>query len=149
MIGNNMNKTFQKNKKSGFALFVSVIIATTVVSIGFIITSIALSETKSSIAKKESEKAYYNAQTGIECLRYHFAKNAEPTTEAINCGEGSTSGTSYAYSAVNLPGGGCVDLVYTKNPTDKTETFQSLGYNSCKNSDSLIKRGITEKQEYI
>lgn len=98
-----MNKLYSKKKNDGFALFVAVTISGIIVFISFIISNIALKETNFSIAAKESQKAFYNAQSGIECLQY-WDSNYNPDNDGAT--KGSKSAFEYAGQQVTIYCGG-------------------------------------------
>lgn len=58
------------NKKSGFTLLFAVLVSTLVVSIGATIISIALRQTILSSTSRESQFAFYAANTALDCAHY-------------------------------------------------------------------------------
>jgi hypothetical protein len=64
-----MKNSEVKNKR-GIAILYAVIVAILMVAIGATITSIALRQTILSSTGRESQYAFYAANTGIECARY-------------------------------------------------------------------------------
>lgn len=65
------NKILQKNnKQKGFTLLFAVLISTLVLSISATVTSIALRQTIISTTGRESQYAFYAANTAMECAFY-------------------------------------------------------------------------------
>lgn len=62
-------KNKQKNK--GFVIMVAVLISSMLISIGAFITIIALKELQLSSSSKDSQKAFYAADSALECALYH------------------------------------------------------------------------------
>ncbi len=70
-------KNFLKQKNKGFTLLFSVLIATLVVAISATIISIALRQTILSSTSRESQYAFYAANTALECAYYWDTTNNE------------------------------------------------------------------------
>lgn len=60
-----------KNNKQGFVILVAVLVSTLVVSIGAFIASIAIKELQLSASGRESQNAFYAADSALECALYH------------------------------------------------------------------------------
>ena len=60
-----------KDSKKGFVILIAVLVATLVVSIGAFIASIAVKELRLSSSGRESQNAFYAADSAIECALYH------------------------------------------------------------------------------
>ncbi len=63
--------------QKGFALLLSIIISSVVLSIGLTLLSVAVKQLNLSATGRESEIAFQMANLGMECARYHRALNAE------------------------------------------------------------------------
>ncbi len=59
-----------KSNNKGFALLIGVMIAATLISIAYSLFSITLKQTTLAVAGKDSQKALYVADTGLECALY-------------------------------------------------------------------------------
>jgi len=66
-----------KNNK-GFTLLFASLIVSLILSIGLAIARISLSQIILSSAGKESQKAFYNADSGIECALYYEYNERRP-----------------------------------------------------------------------
>lgn len=56
--------------KSGFALLVSLIVVTVVISIGLAVLDLTIKQVRLSATTKDSEVAFHAANAGLECARY-------------------------------------------------------------------------------
>lgn len=66
-----LNNYFKfKNKKAGFSVLFASLIGSLVLSIGLAILSIALKQILLASAGRESQRAFYAADTGIECALF-------------------------------------------------------------------------------
>jgi hypothetical protein len=63
-------KYYLKNRQKGFALLIGVVVASVLVSITFVMFSISLKQISLSTTGKNSQYAFYAADTGIECALY-------------------------------------------------------------------------------
>ena len=110
------------------------------------IVTIALRQNLISHAGRESQEAFYAADTGIECVLYWDVQNpngvsafSTSTSSTIFCNRDAanpsnqwTVGGSYT-SVVNLtflPDSYCATVTVTKE-IDGSTKVESLGYNSC------------------
>lgn len=59
-----------KNKKSGFALLMALIVVSVVVSVGLTILELSLKQVRLSTNSRDSEIAFHAANAGLECARY-------------------------------------------------------------------------------
>ena len=131
---------------TGFTLILSVLISSIVLGIGLSIFNITFKELKLSSSGRESQFAFYAADTGIECALYHDLQNqafsANPTyASSINCGGRTlnitiqTVGTVHTHTLDTLELGDeeyCVDLIVTKDDGPPITThIQSRGTNIC------------------
>lgn len=66
----NKNKLKKNKKNEGFVLLFSVLVASLVLSVGMSIISIALKQVILSGSGRESQYAFYMANTGAECATY-------------------------------------------------------------------------------
>jgi Tfp pilus assembly protein PilE len=131
-----MKKTLytQKNNNSGFTLLFAVLVATLVVSIGATIISIALRQTILSGTSRESQYAFYAANTALECA-YYWDKIGVQTTEGSNEivfpaeGEARTANLSdITCSGINITtgndsGGALITQPWNTSTTDETTFY--------------------------
>jgi Tfp pilus assembly protein PilX len=142
-----------KNLQKGFTLFVSLVLASTLLLIATGVVNLALKQSLISSSGKESQLAYYAADTGMECALFWDVKNpdgeqsafATSTTSTISCnkdaanplnewvvGGGEVSVVEYI---TFLPDPYCAKVTVTKN-VDGTTLVESMGYNTCDPTNS-------------
>jgi hypothetical protein len=71
--------TFTSNKK-GFAMLFAVLVSSVLLSVGISIFNLTLKELTLSSSGRESQFAFYSADTGIECALYWDFKSTVPST---------------------------------------------------------------------
>jgi hypothetical protein len=59
-----------KHHSSGFALLITIIVVTVLISIGLAVVELTLKQVRLSTNAKESESAFHAANAGLECGRY-------------------------------------------------------------------------------
>jgi Tfp pilus assembly protein PilX len=78
-----------KNKQGGFTLFFAVMAVSIVISIGITLSIIALKETSLAGIRRESQLAYYAAESGTSCATYYLLEalktNSAPTSITMEC----------------------------------------------------------------
>ncbi len=139
-------------KNKGFTLFVAIIITGTLLLIATGIASLAVRQALISTSGRESQYAFYAADTGIECALYWDVKNpagfsafSTSTGATISCNKDASNpsnewvvGGSYT-SVINhisfLPDQYCAIVTVTKG-LDGSTKIESLGYNTCDTSSS-------------
>lgn len=144
------------DKQKGFTLLLAVLISGIVLSIGLAIFNLTFKELRLSSAGRESQFAFYAADSGIECGLYHDQRNnAFSTTSpasSITCNNSSLTVTS----SVPIPGTYvrtftlildeatnryCSNVSVTK--TDGDTTIESRGTNTCNITDNRrVERAI-------
>lgn len=134
-------------KEKGFTLFIAVIVMGTLLLIATGIVSLAVKQAFISASGRESQHAFYAADTGIECALYWDVQNpagisafATSTGSTIFCNKDANNpgntwvvGGSYT-SVINhidfLPDPYCAIVTVTKGLDGSTE-IESMGYNTC------------------
>ena len=139
----------------GFTLLLAVLVSSIMLALGSAIYNIAAKEVILSSSGRDSQYAFYSADSGIECALYWDEKqNAFSSTSAatqMTCA-GQTVSMSKSYDVpsqtettnVSFTPIPCIDLTVTKQDgaTIRT-TIQSYGYNTCTASDPRrIERAI-------
>lgn len=138
----------QKNQK-GFTLFIAIVVTATLLLVSTGIVSIALKEAFLTSASRDSQYAFYAADTGVECAIYWDVKNptgisafATSTASQINCNQNVAnpinpnpgvvgSSAVSTFTLTFLPDGSCAVVTVTKSSGVPKTKIQSLGYNSC------------------
>jgi Tfp pilus assembly protein PilX len=134
----------ENNKqKQGFALLLAVIAISVVLAVGLGIFGIIFREIKLSSLNRESQMAFYAADTGIECIYYWDLKMqtiSTTTPSSINCvNQTRTAGGALISSFdLNFDNGSCARIVIDKSNPSLTK-IESRGYNVDCNSSTNIK----------
>lgn len=122
-----------KKFSEGFTLLLALIVANTVLVVSLGVYSIIIREIELSGLGRESQMAFYAADSGIECVLYwDIKKKAISTTTptTIKClGQSPSAGGSLISSfKLNFSNGACVKVVVNKTNPVVTQT-DSYGYN--------------------
>jgi len=157
---------FPLSTKRGFILAFSVLISGLVLTMGLGIFNIALKELILSSASRDSQLAFYAADTGTECALYwdikksSFATTSLPTASGIFClGSDVTGLPQWNTSFMGSPGletgsitnfrinfyesPACADIMITKDFTIPETVIESRGYNTCDvDSTKRLERGM-------
>ncbi len=146
---------FQKNIRDqrGIAIYVAVVITSALVLVSFSVIALAIKEVGNSAASRDSQAAFYAADSGVECALYWDLKQASFATNTpatvVSCNNVATtptrvvdpSGTGTStFSFSFLPADQyctIVDVVksYDAGGVPKTK-IESRGYNSCSMSNT-------------
>ncbi|MFA6445759.1 MAG: hypothetical protein WCW14_00725 [Candidatus Paceibacterota bacterium] len=167
----NKKKNLQNNKK-GFALLFSVLLSSLLLSIGLSIFNISLKEVQISFAGRESQYAFYAADSGLECALYwdslstsgaeHFATSSSSSVlQSISCAGISNISMSVVASSTNSAtnsfgfglltnptnndlGQPCVEVKVYKETTEGIlkTTIESRGTNICDEKGRRVERGL-------
>ena len=149
----------------GFAMLFSVLISSLLVVIGLSIFNITLKELTISTSARESQIAFYAANSGMECALYWYLKqNAFATSTSdvsratgitpAECGDNASvnsnidsqlnSATTEFEFHVLGSSGSCAN-VFVKNEKNGTKidtTIESQGKNICGASGRRVERGL-------
>lgn len=144
------------NAKRGFTLLMSVLIASVLLALGYEIYNLAVKEVNLSSSGRESQFAFFAADTGVECALWADSKlDAFATSSSItelDCGTATStlaraySGTDYITTFDVTTGAGqrtqCTTIVVTRRDPKKT-VIESYGHNTCSLTNPLrLERAI-------
>jgi hypothetical protein len=158
-------------KNKGFTLLFASLVVSLVLALGLSIASISLQQFLLASSGRESQEAFYNADTGIECALYYdhgkvagfqFPVSTTDLPGTINCNgqlaDGGTpvnnNGTTTTTYLINPSGLTCDPLsasyaiqVGKKEVNPGSEIFftdiQARGYNTCEASNPRrVERGL-------
>jgi len=128
----------------GFTLFIAIIVAGTLLLIATGITGLAVKQSLISSTGRESQYAFYAADTGMECALYWDVQNSSgisafstSTGSVINCNNQNMTvgGTAISTFTLNLnPDPFCATVTVAKNDNGSTR-IESKGYNTCDTSN--------------
>lgn len=147
------NKKQKRIQKTGFAILYSVLVSSILLAIGLAIFNITIKELLFSSLGRESQFAFYSADTGIECALYwDFTSNAfaTSTSSSIECAGiiiPNMGGNGYDVPSIftlNLsPEPYCSIVSVTKKESPFKTIIESRGYNTCDtNNPRRVERAI-------
>jgi len=157
----------EKSSEGGFTLLIAIVTTSMLLIVSFVVVNIALKQLVLANAGKESQHAFYNADSGTECAVYWDLKGSttgDPskfdvsTPGQIECnGQTISTGSQTVPTIPSQPsviGGspdsifyisfakGCAIVRVTKS--GGTTEIDSRGYNTCDTSASRrYERGVT------
>jgi len=132
---------------TGFTLLLSLLVISIVLVTGLSISGIIMKEIVLSGFGRESQIAFYAADTGLECAFYWDVKGAfASTTYSIQCADSSVSGEinkDPIIFNIILSNGACAKIKIDKSNPSFT-TVESRGYNiNCDSSNPRkVERGL-------
>lgn len=162
---------FTKIKKNnGFVILFAVTVSAILLAIAIGVANISLKEIKFGTSAKDTNEAFFAADTGAECALYNDTKavnafstsirgrgesvsqiecagsridlNTMPTIDIVNS-------WSFVVSRIGSTGQSCASVVVSKNSTDGTTEIVSKGYNNggddlgaCKQLPNTVEREI-------
>lgn len=147
------NQSLTTNYKRGIALYIAITVTGALVLVSYAIIEIALKQIAISSIGRDSQQAFYAADTGAECAVYWDIKNptnpgisafATDTPNAINCNNqpqpitfvpvvfNNQSGTS-TFRMLFGTDPYCADVTVGKSyvGSNRKTTIESRGYNTC------------------
>lgn len=141
-------------REKGFTLLISIVVTATLLLVSMGIVSVAVKEAFLSASARESQHAFYAADTGVECAIFWDVRNetgvsafATTSTSQIICNESEpltvggapTSTFSFDFSSTGNPY--CAVVTVTKE--NGTTIIQSRGYNTCDPLNTRrVERGV-------
>ena len=138
-----------KNKKEGFTLLLALLITSMVLGISFGLSAFIIRELNISIIGRESQKAIFASDSGIECVLYwDFKQNAfaTSTSQTISCaGSNYTVGGASGVSTftLNFANGACAIVEVNKVNYYPQTKVDSKGRSTCvSNSPNRVERAF-------
>jgi Tfp pilus assembly protein PilX len=138
----------------GFTLFVAIIAMSALLLVSTGLINIAVKQLQISGSSRESQFAFYAADSGMECALYWDIKNptgvsafATSTGTNITCNNSSVQTVGGNQSGVSVftlnftPDPYCATVTVTKNGNNTTK-IESLGYNTCAASSRRVERAV-------
>lgn len=146
-----MHTTLQR----GFTLLVAVILASVALSIGLVLLDIAYKQVVLASSAKQSQYAFYNADSILECALYwdqqHNLFSYTSTSGSLSCNAINNIPVTFNNLAsprtrtFTLPcsGGGTAGQVTITKAADARTYIFATGYNSCNTTNPRrIERGL-------
>jgi hypothetical protein len=153
---------FSRMGTRGFTLLLAALIASIVLSLGTSIYTIAEKQVELSSLGRDSQFAFYTADTGAECALYwdvRFDAFATTTVGVTPTCDGktvtiTTVGTSYPYTEefqvdlfTDQSSGYCADVLITKNATNPHTVIHADGYSVTCESKAASARALQRSVE--
>lgn len=144
-----MDYGLKTNDSAGFTLLLAVLVAGLLLSIGLAIFNITIKELLLASIGRESQFAFYAADTGTECALYWDLQEdafATSTGSQISCGGqiavvpgtddpatvgGNGFGVASVFQIDFAPEPYCATVAVTKFEDPSRTTVESRGFNSC------------------
>lgn len=146
--------THSPNSSRGFALLVAVVLTSVLLSVGLALLDITYKQILLSTTAKQSETAFYAADSALECALYwdqqHGSFSYASAASSITCDTTSipvtssvSSGVRTSRYAVPCTGGGVsADVTIYKSSSGSSSLYAS-GYNTCSVTDERrLERGL-------
>lgn len=138
----------------GFTLLIAVVLASVALAVGLALLGLAYKQVLLASSARQSQTAFYNADTALECALYydqqHNAFGYGATGASITC-NGATVNASFNQSAaprvrafvLPCPGGGAYASTTIYKASSGATAIFSSGYSSCGASDPRrVERGL-------
>lgn len=147
--------TSHNKRESGMALFIAIIFSSVVLLIGLTMASFGYKQAILSSSAVSSQKAYYAADSAMECALYADQQEALFTTNTagiIKCAGANDSVTvssipkyrKYTFSIRNISPDVCADVVvYKETVTPYTTYIYSTGYYNVGQSNCSVNTHTT------
>lgn len=159
MILDNMKLKHRDMSQKGFALFIAIGVTSILLLVSMALVNVSLKQTLIASSSRESQRAFYAADNGIECVLYWETINPAPIGtpgespfdpfggQNIVCngqtflvGGGGSSDLTSEFT-LNFDDGTCAVVEVTKDGT--ATKIESRGRNSCDTSNTRrVERGV-------
>ncbi len=137
----------QPTNNNGIALLIAVIIVSALLSIAVSLSSIMQRHVELSSLGRESQVAFYGADSGLECALYWDLEEgafSTSSTSNISCNDQpfTVGGNSISTFTIQPDGGTyCAEVRVEKSSTGST-TIVSRGYNECDTDTRRVERAL-------
>ncbi|MBX4189373.1 pilus assembly PilX N-terminal domain-containing protein [Candidatus Parcubacteria bacterium] len=128
---------YYKIKERGITLFIAMIVTATLLLISTGIVTLAVREAKISSTARESQHAFYAADTGIECALYWSAKSPVVAGSTITCNNTVSpvfNGYPFTFDVNFSPDPYCATVTIARSGGQTT--IESRGHNTCDTTNS-------------
>ncbi len=146
---------YNKKHNRGFTLLIAVLMGSVLLAIGYAIYNILSKEVILSSSGRDSQFAFYAADSGIECALYWDNKqdafstssaqanlscggSAVPITRTFDAGTGIYSNTFSFPLGTGGIGAPCANVVVKRLYSPTRTTVESSGYNTCDTTNRNI-----------
>ncbi len=139
----------KKSQEKGFTLFIAMVVTGTLLLVATGMVALAYKQSLISASGRDSQLAFYAADSGLECALYWDVKNptgqsafATTTGTQINCNkDGNNPDNQWVvggnpvstFTITFAPENTCAVVEVTKN--NSSTTIKSMGYNTCSSTN--------------
>ncbi len=150
------NRTRHSSRQSGFTILMAALVASLVLMLGVSIFSIAQKSVALSSMGRDSQFAFYTADTGAECALYWDTRHdaflqqeplATTTCDGQPIGPFVFTGYGEPISFEYEPNGYCVRVTVTKNDENPHTVIRSDGYSTRCSDIELSTRALQRSVE--
>lgn len=145
-------------QQRGFALLIAVILTSVVLAVGMALLDISYKQVLLSSSAKNSQYAFYNADSALECALYYDQQQGaffygSTYNGTIQCNNltvtnlASNQDSNQRTTTFSVPctgGGSSADVTVIKNTSNGTAIYAN-GYSSCTDNPTRIERGLKAK----
>lgn len=133
------------SKQKGFALLYTLLVISLLLGVSASIFTIFLNELKITAFSRNSEMAFYAAETGAECVYYWTLKSVpfDGTSGTLTCAgqtitnpNGAPPGITLSFPPSGAPSAPCAVVTVVNN------VIRSRGYNTCETTRLRVERGL-------
>jgi len=145
-------------EQRGVTLLVAVILSSVVLAIGLAIANIVFKELRLSATVRESQEAFYAADSALECALYwdlHEGVFSHETEESMNIscadsqvwvvstGDSVTEDSFHTFSFSDINGNPfCATVEISKDGATGATTIDAFGQNTCASVALRVERGL-------
>jgi len=146
-----------KKNNQGFAMLFTVLIISIILAIGLGISDITYKQTILSNLAQNSQYAFYQADSGVECGMYYdltlgdFPRGttADQAIPTLTCGNNTLSlvplqsaDDHFVYNEVNANGNdACYSVIFDKTDAEKNSVI-SRGFSTCNDTPRQVERAL-------
>jgi len=132
-----IKKVFKKNNK-GFVILFAVTLSSIILAIALGVSNVALKEIKFGTSAKDTNEAFFAADTGAEYVLNEDKKGSYPLAQVY----------SVTFSNLGINGQSCAKATIDKT-SDLVTTVISKGYNSGGNDPSCVSTSLNRIEREI
>lgn len=151
--------SFHSRQQAGFALLIALVLTSVVLALGIALLDVAYKQVVLSSSAKNSQYAFYNADSALECALYYdqqvgaffYNSTYSGTLQCSNItvtGFAATQDANARTTIFSVPcasGGVSADVTVIKDPNNATAIYAN-GYSSCDATlPTRIERGLKAK----
>jgi hypothetical protein len=153
-----MKKFFIKNNKKGFAMLFTVLVISIILGLGLGIADTTYKQTILSRLARDSQLAFYQADSGVECGLYYdlhqgqFARGTDPKNvpQTITCGNitevfdpTQSRVDHFVYTDQSTSTAPCFSIIFDKTDTvNGRDIVNGRGYSTCATTAQQVERAL-------